>query len=112
MKSRTSIFLFLLATLLLTACNPKPKENTPAEPQANLVISTFENDSTGIDSLVLRDDKVVLVAKPIDAAARRNNISDDEAKCLKKCKKADGSYDLDCILLCPVSKRYTFTLSR
>ena len=108
----TIFFLFLfLASLLLPGCNEKPKDNPPAEPVSNLVINTVRNDSTGIDSLILRDGDVAMVAKPMDAAARQNGISPDEEKCLKKCKKADGSYDLNCILLCPVSKRYTFTMA-
>ena len=113
MKITTSFLLlfFFLGTFLINGCNPKAK-NPPAEPESNLVINTFENDSTGIDSLVLTDDNTVMVALPVDANARRAKISDEEAACLKKCKKADGSYDLDCILLCPVSKRYTFTLAR
>lgn len=111
MKSTTSSLLLFLAAFLIAGCNPKAKENSHAEQESNLVINTFENDSTGIDSLVLRDDNTVVVAIPVDATARRINISDEEFKCLKKCKKADGSYDLDCILLCPVSKRYTFTMA-
>ena len=76
-----------------------------------LVINSFGNDSTGIDSVWLVDDNVIILGLPATAASRKNKINEEEAACLSACKKADGTYDLDCILKCPVARRFTFTFA-
>lgn len=110
MKNLLLFISLLAATTMVISCQPKEKPLPPNE-DVNLIVSTIQNDSTGIDTVMLRDAENLITALPVDAAARMKPMSDEEIKCLKKCKKSDGSYDLNCILLCPVSKRYIFSLT-
>jgi hypothetical protein len=68
---------------------------------------TFFDNSENIEVITASDGKSTIVAVPKAAINRRNQMSDEEYQCLKACKDiADLEKRLNCILLCPVSKKY------
>ncbi|MDZ4342293.1 MAG: hypothetical protein U1E51_07625 [Candidatus Binatia bacterium] len=68
---------------------------------------TFFDNSENVEVTIASDGKSTIVAVPKTAISRRNQMGDDEYKCLKACKDiADLERRLNCILLCPVTKQY------
>jgi hypothetical protein len=68
---------------------------------------TFYTSGDTVEVSIATDGKSTIVAIPRAATSRRNQMGDDEYKCLKACKDiADLEKRLNCILLCPVSKSY------
>lgn len=122
MKSLTMLFALPFAICLFTACNAKQQDASATSQDADtttsqsaivepgLVINHFGTDSTGVDSIWLVDGDIIILGKSVHAGSGKNRLNEDEVECLKKCKKTDGSYDLDCILKCPVSKRFSFSI--
>jgi hypothetical protein len=68
---------------------------------------TFFDNSENVEVTIASDGKSTIVAVPKTAISRRNQMGDDEYKCLKACKDiADLERRLNCISLCPVTKQY------
>jgi len=109
--------LFLIVTVLIFCscfygCNTdKNKIGVDIEEREGFKTKTFYNADNNIEVIIITDNDDTLVAVPLQPTDRKKKMGDKEYECLKKCKKADGSYDLDCILLCPVTKQYKILYS-
>jgi len=83
-----------------------PAASMETDTREGLTVKTYWNASGNADSIVLSNDKSnILVARPTMAIARGQGMSDTLYNCLKKCKNPDGSYDINCIVLCPPKAR-------
>jgi hypothetical protein len=72
---------------------------------------TYFSESEHIEVTIASDGKTTIVAVPKTAISRRNQMGDDEYKCLKGCKDiADVQERLNCILRCPVTKEYHISI--
>jgi len=67
---------------------------------------TFYDAKENVQAVIISDNNGTIVAVPNESINRKRKMSDEEYKCLKKCKKSDGGYDMNCVLLCPVTKQY------
>jgi len=68
---------------------------------------TFFDNSKNIEVITASDGKSTIVAVPLTATKRIKKMSDEEFKCLLACVGIkDLEKRLNCILLCPVTKRY------
>jgi hypothetical protein len=71
-------------------------------------VRTFYDSKSGnIEVLIATDGGASIMALPRSAIARDSGMGDDELSCLGKCAKIeDLEARLNCILLCPVSKKW------
>ena len=71
----------------------------------------FDNASGNVEVLVASNAGESIVALPRSAIGRGASMGDDELSCLGKCAKIeDLESRLNCILLCPVSKKWNVAL--
>lgn len=125
-KNLLPLLTFLVCACFLFSCEGKKTADadvdvktdtvptTPLEPVVttmvdNFSLVTYYNTSGNLDSITVRNDSLIFVAVPMEAMARSRGMSDTLAGCLSKCKKSDGSFDLDCILRCPSKYRMQVT---
>lgn len=72
-----------------------------------LKTKTFLDQHGNVEAVIACDRGSTIVAIPVTAISRDNQMGTDEYDCLKKCKNIDDiEKRLNCILLCPVSKDY------
>lgn len=72
-----------------------------------LKTKTFFDQHGNVEAVIASGSGSTIVAIPLVAISRDNQMGDDEYKCLKKCKDIeDIEKRTNCILLCPVSKNY------
>ncbi len=97
----------LLASCLLGCQNTGNKVVVDEKEIQGFKTKTFFNNSENVEVTIASDGKSTIVAVPKTAISRRNEMGDDEYKCLKACKDIeDLERRLNCILLCPVTKQY------
>lgn len=97
----------LLASFLLGCQNVGSKVGVDEKEIQGFKTKTFFNGSENVEVTIASDGKSTIVAVPKTAISRRNQMGDDEYKCLTPCKDiADLEKRLNCILLCPVTKQY------
>jgi len=97
----------LLASCLLGCQNAGNKIGVDEKEIQGFKIKTFFDNNENVEVTIASDGKSTIVAVPKTAISRRNQMGDDEYKCLKACKDiADLERRLNCILLCPVTKQY------
>lgn len=98
----------ILLTVCLIGCqNYGRKVSVDEKEVEGFKIKTFFDNSENIEVITASDGKSTVVAVPKAAINRRNQMSDEEFKCLKKCENiSETDKRLNCILLCPVSKNY------
>ena len=100
------LLLTFLSCSLIYNCNPGNSVKTEVEEHEGITTKTFYDKNSNIEAIIITESDSTLVAIPLTSVARKRKMGDEEYECLKKCKKADGSYDMDCVLLCPVTKQY------
>ncbi len=95
----------VVVVILLASCSPE-KIGTCLETQQveGMTVQTFYNNEGNITALIITEGNSVLAGKPISTLTKRK-MGDEEFKCLKACKKLDGSFDMNCVLKCPVTKQ-------
>ena len=105
MKNLTCLFVLSLMLFLQSGCKDTHALScSDVEKRDGYTLTTYYNAEGKIAASVITDDAGSLVVMPSTPEAMGRKIGDEEAKCLQKCKKADGSYDTNCILLCPLTK--------
>lgn len=105
----TVVAAVFFASMLLGCQNKANTAGVDEKKIQGFDVKTFFNRSQNIEVTVASDGKSTIVAVPraANTIARMNNMGDDEFDCLKKCKDiADLEKRLNCILLCPVTKKY------
>jgi outer membrane lipoprotein SlyB len=107
-KKSISVAIGLLLAICLLGCqNSGNKIGVDEKEIQGFKTKTFFNDNENIEVTIASDGKSTIVAVPKTAISRRNQMGDDEYKCLKACKDiADLESRLNCILLCPVTNQY------
>lgn len=96
------------ALCLVMACAAACRSDTTAHSTSQgYAVRTYHDTAGNIDAIVARDGDSTIVAVPRMAIGRGNGITDDEVSCLKKCRDIeDLEKRLNCILACPVSKKF------
>jgi hypothetical protein len=115
-QSYSAIAIGLLLNITLAGCQQAGKTdgdgkagkiNVDERQIQGFQTRTFYNEHNMIEATIATDGKSTIVAFPRAAIGRGNQIGDTELECLKKCKDiADLEARLNCILKCPVSKKY------
>ena len=102
---------FLLANYLFRRKNTGNKVGVDEKEIQGFKTKTFFDSSENVEVTIASDGKSTIVAVPKTAISRRNQMGDDEYKCLKACKDIDDlERRLNCILLCPVTKQYEISM--
>ena len=103
----TIMAVVLFAGVLLGCQNKADTAGVDEKKIQGFDVKTFFDRTQNIEVTVASDGKSTVVAVPRSVIARTNNMGDDEFNCLKACKDiADLEKRLNCILLCPVTKKY------
>jgi len=103
-KNSVSVAIGLLLASCLLSCNRIGIDEKEIQ---GFKTKTFFNDSENVEVTIASDGKSTIVAVPKTAVSRRNEMGDDEYKCLKACKDIeDLERRLNCILACPITKQY------
>ena len=97
----------MLASCLLGCQNAGNKVGVDETEIQGFKARTFFNSNENVEVTIASDGKSTIVAVPKTAISRRNEMGDDEYRCLKACKDiVDVERRLNCMLLCPASKQY------
>lgn len=106
---RLNIFLcaiLLAGAFYLSSCSTQKSASIEVDNMDGYTTKTIYNSDQTVEAIIITENDSSIVAVPLDNVSRARKMSDEEYKCLKKCKKPDGSYDTNCTLLCPVTKQY------
>lgn len=100
----------LLALALLLAVSSAGCQDTGGVDKSEvegLTTRTFIDENGNVGVTVATDGTRTIVAVPKAAVGRRNQMGNDETKCLAKCVKIDDlEKRLNCILACPTTSNY------
>jgi hypothetical protein len=107
-KSLILVTLCILSAVCLLSCEKNESRVSVEEKEVQgFKTKTFFNSSDNIEVMLASDGKSTIVAVPLMAIGRQNQMGDDEYSCLKACKDIeDLEKRLNCILKCPTSKNY------
>jgi hypothetical protein len=107
-KSLILATICILSVVCLLSCDKNDgKVRVDEKEIQGFKTKTFFNSNDNIEVTLASDGNSTIVAIPIAAIGRQNQMGDDEYTCLKACKDiADLEKRLNCILKCPTSKNY------
>lgn len=102
------IAIAFMISLAMSGCQKAGTVGVEERQAENYNVRTFYDTRSGnIEVLIARDGGDSIVALPRSAIARDAGMGNDELSCLGKCAKIDDLESrLNCILLCPVSKKW------
>ena len=108
MKRLTILISALLfaGALHLNSCSTQKSASIEVDNMDGYTTKTIYNSDQTVEAIIITENDSSIVAVPLESGTRARKMSDEEYKCLKKCKKPDGSYDTNCTLLCPVTRQY------
>lgn len=104
MKNILIVFALVTYVIALPGCT-RNKANMEVADVDGMKVKTFYNEHDNIEVILITDGNTTLAAQPMVTMARARKMSDEEYKCLKACKNSDGSFDMNCVLKCPVTKQ-------
>jgi len=91
--------------ILGTGCH---KNNFEVRNVDDLNVKTFFNAENNIEVIILSGEKTQFVVIPKEKIRLKNQMSDEEYRCLKNCIPIeDLNKKWNCILKCPVTKQYS-----
>ena len=105
MKKAAIILGLLVCVITFQSCTGN-KPNPDITEVDGMKIKTFYNEADNIEMILITEGSTTLAAQPTVTIARARKMSDEEFKCLSACKKTDGSFDMNCVLKCPVTKQF------
>jgi hypothetical protein len=115
MTKRNSIAVataILLGSFLFGCEKPASRIGVDEKEIQGFKTKTFFNGEN-VEVAIASDGTSTIVAVPKMAIARQQQMGDEEYKCLKACKDiVDTEKRLNCILACPVTKKYQVFMFR